>query len=90
MVLPYDLILNIEFPIRLLPKKYTHVMTCSFTHILKTLGLPGQIQGSCAHIDIQVMFGKRATMFFQIVPGILIQVRILVETEHSINLYLIR
>lgn len=36
------------------------------------------------------MFGKRATMFFQIVPGILIQMRILVETEHSIELYLIR
>lgn len=64
-------------------------MICSSTHMLKPLVLPGQIQGSCAHIDIQVMFGKRATMFFQIVPGILIQVRILVETEHSINLYFI-
>lgn len=29
------------------------------------------------------MFGKRATKFFQIVPGILVEVRILVETEHQ-------
>lgn len=57
----------------------------SSSHMTKveTEWLPGQVERSSAHIHIQVMLGQRPTPFLQIVPGVLVQVRVLKQIPKS-------
>lgn len=44
-------------------------------------GLPGQEERPAAHVHVEVAFGQRATELLQVVPGVLVQVRVLQENR---------
>lgn len=45
--------------------------------------LPGQVERASADIDVEVAFGKGAAEFLQVVPGVLVQVRVLLTNTRD-------
>ncbi len=48
--------------------------------------LPGQVEWSSADVDVRITLGQTATQFLQIIPGVLVQVRILTQTTQNMNI----
>lgn len=88
MVPSNHLVPDVELPIVFLPEKESRLeskLRPLTTKEQVEASLPGQVERASAHVDVEVVFGQRAAELLQVVPGVLVQVRVLQKQVEKMN-----